>query len=62
MTPQSAEVSQRELELEEPEDSGEPAADGVQFHQPARAICRRIAKAPLSTGFTSGHASWPLHF
>ena len=30
-----------------------------QFHQPSRAICRRISNARRSTGFTSGDASWP---
>ena len=33
--------------------------DSAQFHQPSQAICRRISKARRSTGFTSGHASWP---
>jgi hypothetical protein len=31
----------------------------VEFHQPSLAICRRIPRARRSTGFTSGHASWP---
>ena len=30
-----------------------------QFHQPSRAICRRISRARRSSGFTCGHASWP---
>ena len=29
------------------------------FHQPSRAICRRIFNARRSYGFTCGHASWP---
>jgi len=44
-------------DLEEAERGAESAAVGVQFHQPSRAICRRIARR--STGFTSGQASWP---
>jgi hypothetical protein len=40
-------------------ESTEIARRGGQFHQPSRAICRRISRARRSTGFTSGHASWP---
>ena len=31
----------------------------AQFHQPSRAICRRMTKARRSSGFTSGYVSWP---
>jgi hypothetical protein len=63
MTPQSAEDSPssdaRGRELEEPEDGAEPAAGGVQFHQPSRAILPAHLERAAEQGFTCGHASWP---
>ena len=44
-------------EPEEAEGGTEAAGRWGQFHQPSRAICRRISRARRSSGFTSGHLS-----
>jgi hypothetical protein len=56
---QQPQLRRARRELEEAEGSSGTTAGGVQFHQPSRAICRRISNARRSTGFTAGHASWP---
>jgi hypothetical protein len=47
------------LELQEAQRGAETTAASGLVPPPSRAICRRIARARRSTGFTSGHASWP---
>jgi hypothetical protein len=49
----------RGARAEEAEGGAEATGGWGQFHQPSRAICRRISSARRSTGFTSGHASCP---